>query len=197
MTCKECVLSLKGVLALDGSGDFSIDAKLDGKISLSTVTNPFGLALERGEDLKGTLHSDPASPKLDALIAETSGSIERARAEGFDGVLYLLHGADLRHCTPMEYGGFFLETDRELIAQWADGVIVVVIVAGEGAYLDFVSDLPATVFAWDSNVTGVDDAAMRALRSGPLASADTRSEITFTSSRALVDLLEKQTCGSL
>lgn len=105
------------------------------------VLNPYGRALSDGVDLNSLLKSDPIAggTALDALCEET-------RAELSNGpTVYRLVGASPEHCTPMQYGGYYLERDRELLAS-APGPVEVV-VEGEAPYMDFVSDLPCSTIS--------------------------------------------------
>ena len=160
-------------------------------MNLLEVTNPFGLGLERGIDLNSELRNNPNSPIFDELVEDVRSRIIAAQ-DRFDGILYRLHGADETHCSPMQYGGHYLEKDRELLNLAAEGYVVILVVAGKGAYLDFVSDLPGDVFAWDVEATGVSDAQVRGMRPGSLASTDPGSEISLVGAASLVEQLENQ-----
>jgi hypothetical protein len=142
------------------------------QISLTKVVNPFGQALRKQQAVWETLAEDPTkgAKELDGLVALTRNEINGALDNGADGVLYLLYGARGMHTTPMEYGGHYLERDRELLAEIEDTTFNMIFVVGEDdAYLDFVSDLPAHAFAWDSRATGTTVDEMRAMRTGALA----------------------------
>ena len=72
--------------------------------------------------------------------------------------------------TPMQYGGFYLEHDRALLAEIEDARLNVLSVeGGPEPYLDFVADLPSHVLAWDVPATGIVAAAVRPMRRGALA----------------------------
>lgn len=107
---------------------------------LQTVLNPFGRALEEGLDLNAALSEDPVagSAHLDRLCQMTESECASAR----DGILYRLIGADSRHCTPMQYGGFYLERDREILSRAKLRGYLQIDVDGEEPYLDFIVDLP-------------------------------------------------------
>jgi hypothetical protein len=113
---------------------------------------------------------------LDRYVAQTRNALAAGLDAGADGVLYRLHGAREALCTPMQYGGYYLERDRELLEEIADAALNVLLVVGGDAYLDFVCDLPAHVFAWDVEATGVTSDQIRALRVGSQASTDAASE---------------------
>jgi hypothetical protein len=78
----------------------------------------------------------------------------------------------------MQYGGLFLERDRELLEfAKSKGEVWLYIDAGPGAYLDFVSDLPADVFAWDAIQTGFSLEEMRKLRPGKLCTNEVGADL--------------------
>lgn len=152
----------------------------DDLLLLAEIANPFGLAIERGLDLNALLKSDPegGATKLDELTAEVKATITEVLERGAEGILYRLHGASPEWCTPMQYGGYYLERDRELLQGAGAAKFNLLFVAGDSeVYFDFVSDLPAHAFAWDSPPTGVTAKQMREIRGGLLASADNDSDI--------------------
>jgi len=152
----------------------------DNRMLLVDVANPFGLALETGVDINQMLKDDPSSggEVLDSLVAAVREQIVAGLDGGADGIFYRLHGANPRHCSPMQYGGHFLERDRELLCEASDASLNVLFVAGgEELYIDFVSDLPTHVFAWDSELSGLTAGAVRTSRRGALASSDPAGEI--------------------
>lgn len=104
--------------------------------------------------------------------AELSRIMEELRAVLRDTPMpfaYRLTGPEPAKATPMQYGGFFLERDRELLSEIKPrGDVWLFVDAGADAYLDFVSDLPAEVFAWDARSTGFSLVEMRQLRPGKL-----------------------------
>ena len=160
----------------------SLNRSADAPVVLVDVSNPFGLALQKGIDLNKALKDDPTvgSEVLDSLIDEVRTRIAGGLASGADGIFYRLHGASPRHCSPMQYGGHYLERDRELLSEASDAYVNVIFVAGEDElYIDFVSDLPAQIFAWDSELTQISAEQVRAARKGAVASADPSSEISL------------------
>jgi len=156
----------------------------DGALKLAAVANPFGQALKAGVDIRSAFEEDPVEGAtiLDGLVALTEAEVQFALKHGFDGVFYLVYGARAGHTTPMEYGGHYLERDREILSGIAGAQFnLVFVLGGEDAYLDFVSDLPAHAFGWDSVASGVSVAQIRAMRPGLLAtnSPDADIELRF------------------
>jgi hypothetical protein len=152
----------------------------DGEVALVEITNPFGLALQKDIDLNKLLKEDPKDGNrvLSELLDEAKRDIDLAFQVGADGILYRLYGARARHCTPMQYGGYYLERDRELLEQVKDALFNVVFVVGEeDVYLDFVSDLPAHAFGWDHKESQIPAKEVRNMREGALLSEDPDSDI--------------------
>ena len=187
---------------LDGSvvEDMSKMNRRDSEsVVLVDVSNPFGLALQKGIDLNKALKDDPSvgSEVLDSLVEEVRQRISLSLELGADGIFYRLHGACPRHCSPMQYGGHYLERDRELLGGASEAFLNVLFVAGEDElYIDFVSDLPAQVFAWDSELTNVSAQDVRAARTGAVASSDPSSEIELVIGiKNYIDNLEQPNLG--
>lgn len=172
--CGRQAISLAERLA-SGETGFALRFPLEG---FTEVRNPFGQAREQGLDLNALYREDPVAGA--AKVAELAEGI---RAEG--PTVYVLEGAEPTLCSPMQYGGQYLETDRETLLRLCDKVTVVLrIKAGTDAYLDFVSDLPAHVFAWDAHSTGFSLGQMRALRQGPLATNEPGADYFLETSAA-------------
>ncbi len=149
------------------------------RLTLVEVLNPFGLAQAEGVNLNELIYTDPeaGNQKLDELVEKTREAIRAALDSGADGVFYRLIGAEPSQTTPMQYGGYYLERDRELLAEVSETPSALFIDAGEDAYMDFVSDLPAAFFAWDIDKSDVSVARMRSLRPGPLAAEDPTADL--------------------
>lgn len=191
-------------------GEASADAKIvagmaesarrgiDGLL-LADVANPFGLALRKGIDLNKALKDDPSvgGDMLNGLVGEVRQTIAVSLASGADGIFYRLHGACPRHCSPMQYGGHYLELDRELLDGASQATLNILFVAGgDELYVDFVSDLPAHVFAWDSELSKIPAVRVRAARAGALASADPNSDVALAIGRQdYLDELERPEIG--
>lgn len=143
-----------------------------GMLRLELVPSPYRLARTRGSDLNAELRADPIAGgrRLDELCQ----MVQRAIEGSGDGMVYVLSGASPAECSPMQYGGHYLERDRDLLLSAVrDRFVVLGIADGEGAYLDCLSDLPADVFAWDPVATGQTVAEARAFRPrGWLATPD-------------------------
>ncbi len=187
-----------GWLAADQAVDASVAAQSDARngpdepVLLAEVPNPFGLALQRGIDLNKALKDDPSvgAEILDGLVEEVRDGIVNSLSKGADGIFYRLHGACPAHCSPMQYGGHYLERDRELLSGASNAVLNVLFVVGkEDLYIDFVSDLPAHVFAWDSDLSSLRAGDVRCCRSGALACGDPDGDIGLLIGRQ--DYLEK------
>lgn len=143
-------------------------------VRLVLVANPLGKALAAGIDLNVLHRHDPekGAEALDSYVAQTRAEIERALNSGADGIVYAVCGAHEATCTPMQYGGFYLERDREILAEFQDAVFNLVFVVAKPNvqnFIDFVSDLPAHAFGWDPVASGFSVDQVRALRSGALA----------------------------
>jgi hypothetical protein len=150
------------------------------QISLVEVVKPFGLAIQKSVDLNQILKEDPRKGNeiLTELANETARQIDLAFEVGADGILYRLYGARAAHCTPMQYGGYYLERDRELLEAANRGKLNVLFVVGEDdVYLDFVTDLPAQAFGWDAKGSRITAADVRQMRDGALISEDPESDI--------------------
>jgi hypothetical protein len=134
-------------------------------------------------DFLELLQTDPENGN-----AELARLAEVVRTE-FDGSrppwIYRLTGPEPAKATPMQYGGFFLEKDREFLqSAKSRGKLWIFVDAGPGAYLDFVSDLPADGFAWDAEATGFPVSEMRKLRpSIPLCSNGEGADFPLTALR--------------
>jgi hypothetical protein len=175
-------------------------AAYEDRAVLAEIGNPFYIAKARGLDLPKLLDSDPAAggQALDEVVNDVRLLIEDSLSAGADGIFYRLHGATPEHTSPMEYGGHFLERDRELLEAVQDARFnMVFVVGGEGAYLDFVSDLPAHAFGWDDEHTGVSAAELRQMRRGALATYGEDGDIQLASKIGDVLNYLETTLGSL
>lgn len=146
---------------------------------LAEVRSPLGLALSEGTNIVSELHNDidRGTEILNGLVNRTRSEIQGALHQGADGVFYILDGAYPGITTPMEYGGHFLELDRQLLTEAQDARFNVLFVCGEEEpYIDFVSDLPAHAFAWDPR-SKVESEYVRSMRHGALAADEDGAEI--------------------
>ncbi len=156
----------------DDATSFLDELGSDGPAVLFEVVNPYGLALVDDLDLNAMIQADPYEghvlhAKYSTVIAET---LEWAMDAGCDGVFYRLLGAAPQWSTPMQYGGHHLGRDRDLLDSVNEARFNVVYVdGGPGVYLDFVSDLPASAFAWDEAESGISPSEVRELRMGTIA----------------------------
>lgn len=171
------------------AGQFPVDPSV---VGLAIVPNLFRRFQLLGED-PIALMKDNADPTAEAINeAEVLSRMEaqNALSNGAIGVLYELHGADTSQCTPMEYGGLFLEKDRAFLESIASAPCNMIYVNGKEPYLDFVSDLPAKVFGWDAKGSGKSVAEVRKIRSGLLAADDTDADILVSSTGSITESLE-------
>jgi len=144
----------------------------DGPAVLFETMNPYGLALVDDIDLNAVIEVDPSEGDVlqTKYVKQISETLEWAIDAGCDGAFYRLIGAAPKWSTPMQYGGNHLERDRELLESISEARFNVVYVeGGDGVYLDFVSDLPASAFAWNERESGIPPSEVRNLRMGTLA----------------------------
>lgn len=150
-------------------------------IILGLVHAPLTRSRFCGQDLSALLESDPASGNdaLDGHVMAAQIQINDAIHAGADGICYLIDGAYPAASTPMQYGGFFLERDRALLESASRAHVNMVLVAGsEEPYIDFVSDLPAALFAWDARCGWSPD-QVRELRTGACAADHPEADFKF------------------
>ena len=145
----------------DGVGEDAVRAVL------VEVANPYGQALDRGED--------PATAVVEELVEAARGAMRDALDAGADGVWFRLHGAR------GEGYARFHDHDRRLLDEVADARLNVLFAV---APFDpgLLRDLPAHVFAWSGVLPSA--ATVRAARAGAQASADPDSEIRLVASAA-------------
>ena len=143
------------------------------------IDNPFGKALRKGVSLSGLLRRDvnDGEKALAEAAHEVRNDLINAVTKGPDVIVYKLYGADIIHNTPMEYGGHFLEVDRSILTVNDAPIIMLFVVGGPETFIDFVSDLPAQIFAWDVAGTGVSVSQVREMREGVLAAAAPDADI--------------------
>jgi hypothetical protein len=150
--------------------------------ALVRVASPLGRAMAKGIDIHTQLHDDPAegAEVLDGLVSETRTAMTDALDQGADGICYEIEGASPEFCTPMQFGGHFLELDRELMEEISEAKFNMMwIKPKRDPYLDFVSDIPAHALAWDMNGSGRAPAEIRTLREGALAGDHPDADIRF------------------
>lgn len=151
------------------------------QITLATVPSPLTLARKQNLDIFTELQSDPikGNETLDKLCLTVQIQMNDALGAGAEGICYMIDGAFPDASTPMQYGGFFLERDRELLESISKAPFNLILIAGsQEPYIDFVSDLPAHVFAWDTQ-SGWTPAQVRELRKGTLAADHPEADIQF------------------
>jgi hypothetical protein len=149
---------------------------------LAEVLNPFGQAQRAEDDLDDLLANNPEAgdARLDLWAQGVRIQMDDALAAGADGIFYRIRGAEPELCSPMHFGGHYLERDREILEGVRDALLNVIYVdAGEGAYIDFVSDLPAAIFAWSAERSSVPVEAVREMRTGALAADSPEADVTL------------------
>jgi hypothetical protein len=161
------------------------------RIVLAEVLSPFSRAIAKRIKLSQMLCEEPKKGEevLTGLIQQTKSEMESAHKAGADGVFYRLQGAEPAHSSPMEYGGHYLEVDREILTPANGEINLVYIEGGPETYIDFVSDLPGSIFAWDCERTGIPVSALRRLRQGALATSDQQADILFGSNYGILHQL--------
>jgi hypothetical protein len=123
-------------------------------------------------DLLDLLHNSPdeGDAILQQALEKTKQDIQSAFEQGADGFIYVLERATPSAMSPMQYGGHYLELDREILTEFQEMPLTVLWIVGDDEpYLDFVSDLPAHFFAWDSG-SGITPSQIAEMRQGALAS---------------------------
>ncbi len=192
MTGRERVVAALQGSPTDQAADLNRDAVithpddlakwLDGALAAFVeVLSPFALSKSRGIDLSGILKGNPEEGfnQLDALKLEVSAALENAHAQRADGIFYHLDGPRASACTPMQYGGYYLELDRELLTQ-AKGLVLVYVPGEEPLYLDAISDLTAHAFGWNAAASGFSVDQFKALRGGITFGPDAEHDLHYT-----------------
>ncbi|MCB0825468.1 MAG: hypothetical protein KDC26_04715 [Armatimonadetes bacterium] len=154
---------------------------------LARVPSPLARAKSEGNDLYSELESNPASgeKQLDEYAVATRMDAADAIGQGADGICYVIDGAYPSYSTPMQYGGHFLELDREILGEFAQARLNMIYVAGKDSpYLDFTSDLPGHLFAWDST-SGVEPVEVKQMRDSALACDHPEANVRFIPNESL------------
>lgn len=150
---------------------------------LARVASPFLRAREEGVDLNAIVSEDPSTTEVDRFAEATRSEMHVALENGADGIFYHLDGPRSSQCTPMQYGGLYLELDRDLLQEVREARAVLVWVEGEEElYLDALSDLPAHAMGWHFAASGFSAAQFKALRPGPTFGFDSTADIRLTRS---------------
>ncbi len=120
------------------------DCEIDGT-SYQGILSPLARAIQGSQDIVALLAGSPAEGDqlLAELVAQTREQIESASGP-FN---YIIAGAEPCYSTPMQYGGHFLELDRELIGARRPAITLI---GGPETYIDVVSDLAETFLLWNS-----------------------------------------------
>ena len=169
--------------------------KSDGQAVLGHVVSPLGKAMRTGVALTKILSDDlkAGARKLEELTEQARAEMREALEQGADGLFYELDGAYPSQTTPMEYGGHFLEVDRQLLEEVKGARFNVLYVCGDkDPYVDFVIDLPAHAFAWDTT-SGVEFEEVRRQRDGALAAKHPKADLLLVESFEEAETLTRQT----
>ena len=175
-------VDFQGLSAVIVSMESSLDVP-KGILKLADIKSLFGRALEIEPKIAELMSSDPLASGeiLDRASRETSDKIINALESGFDGFVYLLMGAEPSLLSPMQYGGFILEQDQDLLNQFNHVENRLIFVVGdEETYLDALSDLPASAIGWDENRMGFGIETMRKLAHKPIFANHPDSDIDLT-----------------
>ncbi|MBS1706994.1 MAG: hypothetical protein JST40_14100 [Armatimonadetes bacterium] len=162
------------------------------QVVIVEIYGPFGRSTRRGVNLTKILSGDPSAggEALKRVKDEVRGDITEALQRGAHGVFYRLDGAYPSANTPMEYGGHYLEMDRELLEAAADADFNLIYVEGEeDIYLDFVADLPAHAITWSSRHVEIPVRSARAMARGLVALDNPEADIFFARSQDEIDRL--------
>ena len=119
------------------------DVSIQGE-TLPGVLSPLARAIARGLNIIDLLEENPSrgDQVIASLFSETQADISH-----IDGSLnYVVAGAEPIWTTPMQYGGHFLELDRELIGSRQPAITLI---GGAETYVDIVSDLAETFLIWN------------------------------------------------
>lgn len=119
------------------------DVSIQGN-SLPGVLSPLGRAIAQGLNIVDLLEENPSEgdQMIASLFSETQTEISQ-----IDGSFnYVVAGAEPMWTTPMQYGGHFLELDRELIGSRQPAITLI---GGPETYVDIVSDLAETFLIWN------------------------------------------------
>ena len=143
------------------------------------VQNPFGRSARAELDINALLKENPGegASAIQKFASEARDEIDHVLKAGANGIFYMLSGACAAECSPMQYGGHFLEVDREILAGTPDGSFDILYVCGDSElYIDIVSDLPAQAIAWNSSA-GVQISEVREMWPRAVAAADQDADI--------------------
>lgn len=157
----------------EGPADIVVGHRIDDQnscLNLQLIPGALAVTLEKNPEAFRLLEESPEEGESLILSAleDVQSRIEDCFSTGFDGFCYVVKGAYPEVSSPMQYGGHFLEVDRALLTG-AEGLgYRMVLVEGDNEpYIDFVSDLPCELFAWDIR-SGIDPSNVREMRVGGL-----------------------------
>lgn len=115
------------------------------------VLSPLSRAIAQGIDIVGLLEKNPAEGDrvLAELVSQCSSEIDQTSGP----MNYIVAGAEPGVTSPMQYGGHFLELDRELIGTTSTAITLI---GGPETYIDVVSDIAKSYLIWNPETNPVD-----------------------------------------
>lgn len=129
-----------------------LSVEIDG-VLYRGVLSPLARSIWEGKPVVAVLDSDPSSG--DQMLAELVSATKAEIQAEAGGINYVIAGAEPKFTSPMQYGGHFLEIDRDLIVGKS---VVITVIGGEDSYIDIISDLAETFLIWNPATNPVDPA---------------------------------------
>jgi hypothetical protein len=115
------------------------------------VLSPLSRAIVQGIDIVGLLEENPT--KGDRVLGELVSQCSRDIEQTSGSMNYIVAGAEPGVTSPMQYGGHFLELDRELIGTRSPAITLI---GGPETYIDVVSDIAKSYLIWNPETNPVD-----------------------------------------
>ncbi len=143
----------------------------DGSLKFAAIISFFGIAMQEREDIAELMGIDPVTSGeiLDRAQEACAANIQVAMQAGFDGFVYVLVGAEPKYLSPMQYGGFILDQDREILSRFTNlPNRLLYVIGGNETYMDALSDLSASSIGWDESNVQFGIETMRKLAQKPI-----------------------------
>ncbi|MEI7577183.1 MAG: hypothetical protein WCK51_09835 [Armatimonadota bacterium] len=115
------------------------------------ILSPLSRAISQGIDVVGLLEENPAEG--DRVLAELVSQCSHEMRQVSGPLNYIVAGAEPDVTSPMQYGGHFLELDRELIGTSSPAITLI---GGPETYIDVVSDIAKSYLIWNPETNPVD-----------------------------------------